>query len=236
MIVDVQKLSKTFQLHISQGVRVFPIKDLSFQIDEGRFLGIAGPSGAGKSTILKCIYRTYLPSAGQIWYDSRAFGRIDLAAATERQIVRLRQTEISYVSQFLKVIPRVSTLDIVMERLLSNGMPAGQAEEEAKQMLDRLRIPSNLWQAYPATFSGGEQQRVNLARAFVMRPRLLILDEPTASLDGEATAVVLEMMEELKRQGVTMIGIFHDREVLRTISDRVLDLTATEGQAGLVCV
>lgn len=229
-------MSKSFQLHISQGVRVLPIRDLSFQIEEGRFLGIAGPSGAGKSTILKCMYRTYLPSAGHIWYNSRAFGRLDLAAATERQIVRLRQTEISYVSQFLKVIPRVPTLDIVMERLLSGGMPAGQAEEQAKRMLDRLRIPSGLWQAYPATFSGGEQQRVNLARAFVTRPRLLIMDEPTASLDGEATAVVLEMMAELKRQGVTMIGIFHDREVLRNISDRVLDLTTTEGQEGAACI
>jgi alpha-D-ribose 1-methylphosphonate 5-triphosphate synthase subunit PhnL len=199
---------------------------LSFSIEEGELLGIVGPSGIGKSSILKCIFRTYLPSAGEIRFQSEMFGAVDLASASERLINRLRQREIGYVSQFLKVIPRVAVADIVAERWLEAGLPADEAGRQARDILARLHIPRPLWEAYPATFSGGEQQRVNLARAMVVRPRLLILDEPTASLDGAAKARVLELILEMKRQGTAMIGVFHDLEFMNQAADRVLDLAA----------
>ncbi len=207
-------------------MNVNPFQNLSFEVGKGKFMGIAGPSGIGKSSILKCIYRTYLPTSGEIRYESELYGSIDLAQANERQISHLRKNEISYVSQFLKVIPRVSALDIVAEKLLPSGMQLDDARIQAARMLERLRIPTKLIEAYPATFSGGEQQRVNLARAFIMRPRLLILDEPTASLDVKTKQSVLELLREMKAQGTTMIGVFHDWDVMEQISDNILDLQA----------
>lgn len=187
-------------------------------------MGLAGPSGIGKSSILKCIYRTYLPTSGRVRFRSSMYGEIDLASADERRVAHLRKYELSYVSQFLKVIPRVSALDIVAERLLPLGYSLQAARDDAAGMLARLRIPETLWSAYPATFSGGEQQRINLARAFIVRPRLLILDEPTASLDRETTESVLELLQEMKRQGTTMIGVFHDWEIMKRVADRIFDL------------
>ncbi|MDF2725373.1 MAG: phnL, partial [Paenibacillus sp.] len=169
-MINVIGLSKSFELSVSHPMSVSPFRDLSFAVPRGTFTGIAGPSGIGKSSILKCLYRTYLPTSGEIWYDSGLYGKIDLAAAAERQISHLRMLEISYVSQFLKVIPRLPALDVVAEKLLSKGSPLEEARARAGYLLERLNIPKSLWQAYPATFSGGEQQRVNLARAFIVRP------------------------------------------------------------------
>ncbi|QGQ94753.1 phosphonate C-P lyase system protein PhnL [Paenibacillus psychroresistens] len=225
-MLKVTGLSKLFQLSLSHDMKVNPFQNLSFEIAKGKFMGIAGPSGIGKSSILKCIYRTYLPTSGEIKYDSAFYGPIDLAQATEREISHLRKNEISYVSQFLKVIPRVSAVDIVAEKLLPTGINIEAARLQAEEMLERLRIPRKLIQAFPATFSGGEQQRVNLARAFIVRPRLLILDEPTASLDKETKQSVLELLSEMKAQGTTMIGVFHDWDVMERIADDILDLQA----------
>jgi alpha-D-ribose 1-methylphosphonate 5-triphosphate synthase subunit PhnL len=225
-MLKVTGLSKLFQLSLSHDMKVNPFQNLSFEIAKGEFMGIAGPSGIGKSSILKCIYRTYLPTSGEIKYDSAHYGAIDLARATEREISHLRKNEISYVSQFLKVIPRVSAIDIVAEKLLPTGISIEAARLQAEEMLDRLRIPRKLIKAFPATFSGGEQQRVNLARAFIVRPRLLILDEPTASLDQETKQSVLELLSEMKAQGTTMIGVFHDWDVMERIADDILDLQA----------
>jgi alpha-D-ribose 1-methylphosphonate 5-triphosphate synthase subunit PhnL len=225
-MLKVTGLSKLFQLSLSHDMKVNPFQNLSFEIAKGKFMGIAGPSGIGKSSILKCIYRTYLPTSGEIKYDSAYYGPIDLAKASEREISHLRKNEISYVSQFLKVIPRVSAVDIVAEKLLPSGLRIEAARLQAEEMLERLRIPRKLVQAYPATFSGGEQQRVNLARAFIVRPRLLILDEPTASLDKETKQSVLELLSEMKAQGTTMIGVFHDWDVMERIADDILDLQA----------
>ncbi len=225
-MLNVSGLSKLFQLSLSHDMQVNPFQNLSFRIAKGKFMGIAGPSGIGKSSILKCIYRTYLPTSGVITYDSAHYGAIDLAQATEREISYMRKNEISYVSQFLKVIPRVSAVDIVAEKLLPSGMGIDAARLKAEDMLERLRIPRKLIQAFPATFSGGEQQRVNLARAFIVRPRLLILDEPTASLDKETKLSVLELLSEMKAQGTTMIGVFHDWDVMERIADDILDLQA----------
>lgn len=228
-MLEVVNLTKSFELYVSQVGKVYPIQGLSFQIRRGRFLGIAGPSGIGKSTILKCVYRTYMPSSGQVWYDSLHEGRVDLAQADERQMIRLRERELGYVSQFLKVIPRVPAVDVVAERLLPLGWLQADARMEAERMLEQLRIPRKLWQAFPATFSGGEQQRVNLARAFIVRPRLMILDEPTASLDRDTTAAVVGMLQAMKREGTTMVGIFHDWEVMEQVADEILDISPTGG-------
>lgn len=207
-------------------MRVRPFESLSFSVPKGKFLGISGPSGIGKSTILKCIYRTYLPSSGSILYESERFGELDLAQANERQIIALRRSEIGYVSQFLKVIPRVSAEQIVAQRAMAAGMSAEEAIERARSILKRLGIPQQLWRAFPATFSGGEQQRVNLARAFVVRPRLLILDEPTASLDPDSKKIVISILHEMKRAGTTMIGVFHDHKLMEKVADDILDLKA----------
>jgi alpha-D-ribose 1-methylphosphonate 5-triphosphate synthase subunit PhnL len=224
LILKVIGLGKLFELSISNDMKVNPFENLSFEVEKGKFMGIAGPSGIGKSSILKCVYRTYLPTTGEVWYDSSLYGAINLAQATERQITHLRIHEISYVSQFLKVIPRISALDIVAERLLPIGYSLQQARALATRLLERLNIPEQLWQAYPATFSGGEQQRVNLARAFIVRPRLLILDEPTASLDNDTKHNVLAILKEMKQEGTTMIGVFHDWEVMGKVADHILDL------------
>ncbi|WP_248927618.1 phosphonate C-P lyase system protein PhnL [Paenibacillus hamazuiensis] len=229
-MLKVDQLSKTFELSMTGKMTIHPFQGLSFEAAKGEFLGIAGPSGIGKSSILKCIYRTYLPSSGSIRYDSGLYGPIDLAAAPERAIVHLRRTEISYVTQFLKVIPRVPAVDVVAERLLPLGLSMDEARKPAEEMLQRLGIPRELWKAFPATFSGGEQQRVNLARALIAKPKLLILDEPTASLDHETKKRVLNLLNEMKEEGTTMVGVFHDWDVMGKVADHIMDLRAVLGQ------
>ena len=222
-MLTVENLSKEFTLHILNGKRIEACRDVSFNVPRGSFLGLSGPSGAGKSTVLKCIYRTYLPSAGAVWYDSAVCGRVDLATLPDRDVIDIRTKEMGYVSQFLKVIPRVSALDVVMEPILArNGVSRAEARQRAGNLLEKLRIPTHLVDAYPATFSGGEQQRVNIAHAVSWRPRLLLLDEPTASLDRDSIGVVLDILRELRSEGTTMIGIFHDAELMETVADQVL--------------
>jgi alpha-D-ribose 1-methylphosphonate 5-triphosphate synthase subunit PhnL len=225
-MITVKHLTKKFELRLDHEMNVNPFEDLSFQVSKGQFMGIAGPSGIGKSTILKCIYRTYLPTSGEILYDSAKYGTIDLVTASEREMFHLRKEEISYVSQFLRVIPRVSAVDVVAERLLPAGVSLQDARAQAEKMLERLNIPRKLYQGFPATFSGGEQQRINLARAFIVRPRMMILDEPTASLDKLTKASVVEILQEMKAHGTTMMGVFHDWDVMEQVSDQILDLKA----------
>jgi len=221
-MLTVEKLTKNFTLHILNGKRIEACKDVSFTVPKGGFLGLAGPSGAGKSTVLKCLYRTYLPCSGSILYESASGATVDLANLNDRAILDIRTKEIGYVSQFLKVIPRVSALDLVMEPILErNGVSVEEARERASGLLKRLRIPSHLFDAYPATFSGGEQQRVNIARAVSWKPRLLLLDEPTASLDTGSVGIVMEILKELRQEGTTMIGIFHDTDLLESVTDAV---------------
>ena len=158
-------------------------------------------------------------------YDSLAHGRIDLAAAPERVILDIRRREMGYVSQFLRVIPRVSAVEVIMEPILArNDVSPEEARGRAEELLDRLRIPRRLFSAYPATFSGGEQQRVNIARAVAWKPRLLLVDEPTASLDADSITIVLELLRELQAEGTTMVGIFHDPEVMRRVATTVVHL------------
>ena len=221
-MINVEKLAKNFTLHILGDKGIEACRDVSFHVPPGGFLGLAGPSGAGKSTVLKCLYRTYLASSGAIHYQSTTFGSVDLATLTEREVIDIRHKEMGYVAQFLKVIPRVSALDVVMEPILSrNGVTKEVARARATELLERLRIPTRLFDAYPATFSGGEQQRINIARAVSWKPRLLLLDEPTASLDRDSVGIVLELLKELRQEGTTMIGIFHDSELLQRVTDAV---------------
>lgn len=221
-MLTVENLSKNFTLHILGGKEISACRDVSFSVPQGAFLGLSGPSGAGKSTVLKCIYRTYLPSGGELWYDSAGSGRVNLATLSDREVIDIRTREMGYVAQFLKVIPRVSALDVVMEPILArNGVTRDEARRRAAGLLERLRIPSHLFDAYPATFSGGEQQRINIAHAVSWRPRLLLLDEPTASLDRDSIDIVLDILQELRREGTTMIGIFHDTELMETVTDTV---------------
>jgi alpha-D-ribose 1-methylphosphonate 5-triphosphate synthase subunit PhnL len=224
-VLTVEELSKNFTLHILGEKKIAACRDVFFNVPKGGFLGLAGPSGAGKSTVLKCIYRTYLPSSGSVWYDSAEYGRIDLATLADRAVIDIRTREMGYVSQFLKVIPRVPALDVVMEPILArNGVSREEARIRAVGLLKRLRIPEHLFDAYPATFSGGEQQRINIAHAVSWKPRLLLLDEPTASLDSESVELVSELLRELRQQGTTMIGIFHDREFMESVTDSVFTI------------
>ena len=190
-----------------------------------QFLGIVGRSGAGKSTILKCIHRTYIPTDGEIIYNSKAFGEINLTTATEREILYLRNHEIGYVSQFLNVMPRTTAKEHVMNALTETGHSAHEAKEKAEKMLDYFRLPENLWDIYPNTFSGGERLRLNLAHTMVKRPRLMLLDEPTASLDDQSKLLVRDMILSLKNENTSMIGIFHDLKFMDGICDNVFNIS-----------
>lgn len=224
-MLKVDNLSKVFNIHILGDKVIEGCDGVSFIVERGELLVISGPSGAGKSTILRCIYRTYLPSGGDIWYDSVLYGQVNLATIADHMIIGLRHKEIGYVSQFLKVIPRVSAIDIVAEPLLlKNGASPEEAKTKAGELLERLNIPPKLFDAYPATFSGGEQQRVNIARAVIWKPQLLLLDEPTASLDKDSTAIVAELLKELRNKGTSMVGIFHDERLMESVTDRVYRL------------
>ena len=225
-ILTVRELSKRFTLHLHERKELRGCDGVSFSLKPGEFMGIAGPSGAGKSTIVKCIYRTYLPSGGNILYRTADGQEVDLATASEREIIKLRQREISYVSQFLKVIPRVPAVDILAGELTQRGWAVSTARERACELLRMMNIDRELWDTSPSTFSGGEQQRVNLAKALITQPRLLLLDEPTASLDSETKKIVMQALMQLKKQGTTIVGIFHDTEVMRRLVDRVFTMTA----------
>lgn len=220
-ILRVEELYKTFTVHHS-GQTILGVAGASFTLQQGEFLGITGKSGSGKSSLLKCIYRTYLPNRGQILYRSERFGEIDLTRAHEQIILTLRRREIGYVAQFLNVIPRITALEIVVGNMLEVGVPRERAEREARNLLHRFQLPEKLWDAYPCTFSGGEKLRLNLAKEMVKRPRLLLLDEPTASLDPASKQVVRELLLELKRTGTSLIGVFHDLDFMEQVVDRHL--------------
>lgn len=229
-ILNIQNLTKCFYLH-SLGKSIPSCREISFSLPKGQFIGIVGLSGAGKSTILKCINRTYLPGEGEIWYDSEAFGRVNLAEIGEREMLYLRKHEIGYVSQFLSVMPRTTAREHVAGALLEMGMEERAAHGQARDMLAYFRLPDNLWDVYPNTFSGGERLRLNLAHAMVKNPRLMLLDEPTASLDNKTKGLVKEMLRRLKNEGTSMIGIFHDLEFMEGLCDKVFNIS----QGAFVC-
>lgn len=222
-LIKIEGLSKSFTLH-KLNKHIDACHDISFTIEKGEFVGITGKSGSGKSTILKSIYRSYLPDRGTIHYDSEKFGYMNLFEATERQIIYLRKYEIGYVSQFLNVMPRTTAREIVENAILEMGHEKTYAEEEAIRMLSHFQLDEELWDSYPLNFSGGEKLRLNVASAMVKRPRLLLLDEPTASLDNASKLKVKELIWQLKNDGTTMLGIFHDIEFMEGLCDKEFNM------------
>ncbi len=219
----VENLAKDFFLHTLGGIEVSGFSGISFALERGKLLALVGPSGSGKSSVLKTIYRTYLPSDGRILFGSG--GRvIDLARCTESEMLGLRKSTIGFVTQFLKVLPRVSALDAVAAPLIDLGESEEAARDRARELLDFLGIKERLFALSPLTFSGGEQQRVNIARGVIAPRELLLLDEPTASLDPLAADKVIELLEGLKRRNTAMIAIFHDMAKVDRIADQVCAL------------
>ena len=223
-MIALDGVSKTFVMHLQGGKRLAVVEGVHLAVGAGECVVLGGPSGAGKSSILKMIYGNYRCDAGAIRVRDGA-EPVDVASAEPRRIVRLRRTTLGYVSQFLRVIPRVSALDVVASAARDQGVEAEEAERRARDLLDRLNVPERLWGLPPATFSGGEQQRVNIARGFVADHTVLLLDEPTASLDAKNRAAVVELIGEKKRRGVAMLAIFHDEDVREKVADRIVDVT-----------
>jgi alpha-D-ribose 1-methylphosphonate 5-triphosphate synthase subunit PhnL len=222
-ILEIKNLTKSFTMHILQGKKIEALLDVNFTVNEGEIIGLTGKSGSGKSSLMKCIYRTYLSENGQILYHSND-GIVDLVKANDYEILHLRKSEINYCAQFLSVIPRVSALQIVAQPLLKKGFEATIANERAMHILKALGLSESLWSGFPVTFSGGEQQRINVARAIIDPPRLLLIDEPTASLDPTTKNVVIEMLLGLKKLGTTIVCISHDEFTLDNLVNRRIHL------------
>jgi alpha-D-ribose 1-methylphosphonate 5-triphosphate synthase subunit PhnL len=231
-MIEVRGLGKMFTLHNQGGIRLPVLEAVDFDAAAGDCLVLAGPSGTGKSTLLRCLYGNYLATEGSIRVRA-GDDWVELVGAPEQRILALRRDVIGYVSQFLRVIPRVSALDVVAEPLRMAGIDAGEARGRPAAMLRRLNVPQRLWGLAPATFSGGEQQRVNIARGFIARHPILLLDEPTASLDPDNRAVVVALIREARAAGRCLLGIFHDEEVRDAVASRVLALRPAQAAVEL---
>lgn len=223
-LLRVENVSKDFTLHVQGGAAIPVFSGLNLSVGAGRSIAVTGVSGIGKSTFLKMLYATYKTAGGRILVRHKGTW-VDMVSAPPRQILDIRQTTIGYVSQFLRVIPRVPALDVVAEPLIMRGEPASAARGRAAQLLKRLNIPETLWTLSPLTFSGGEQQRVNIARGFAAEFPIMLLDEPTASLDQENRDVVIDLINEARERGAGILGIFHDRHARESICTDVFDLT-----------
>lgn len=219
-MIQVQDVSKSFTLH-NQNSAVIPVMEgADLTVNAGECVALVGASGAGKSTLMRMIYGNYLTQSGSI-----KIGEVDVVTATPREILQLRRDTLGYVSQFLRVVPRVSTVDVVAEPMLAVGTSQDDAEKRACDLLTKLRIPERLWGLSPLTFSGGEQQRVNIARGFAHTYPAMLLDEPTASLDAANRETVLSLIEEAKDRGAAIIGIFHDEAARDRVCDREVDVS-----------
>jgi alpha-D-ribose 1-methylphosphonate 5-triphosphate synthase subunit PhnL len=227
-ILAVTGVDKTFTMHLQGGQRLAVLHGLAFAVHAGECVALGGASGAGKSSILKMVYGNYAVDRGSIelrtWSGADININIDIAAADPRQVLAARRNAMGYVSQFLRCVPRIPALQVVAEPLAERGVPAAQARERAARLLTRLGIPERLWALPPATFSGGEQQRVNIARGFVTELPLLLLDEPTAALDASNRDVVVELIREKRARGTALLGIFHDAVVRAAVADRVVEV------------
>lgn len=227
-MITVDNVSKSFALH-NQGAATIPVMvGASLQVQAGECVALVGQSGSGKSTLMRMIYGNYLTASGRIMV-----GDLDVAAAAPRDILALRRYTLGYVSQFLRVVPRVPTVEVVAEPLLATGTGRSAAIARAEVLLDNLNIPERLWSLSPTTFSGGEQQRVNIARGFAYNYPALLLDEPTASLDGVNREVVMSMIEEAKARGASIVGIFHDEAARDRVCDREIDVTGFTPRAAI---
>ena len=222
-MLRLEEVGKTFTLHAQGGVRLPVINGVSLSVDAGAALALVGPSGVGKSSLMRMIYGNYSCDQGRIYV--RHHGEMaDVAAADPRTMLAIRRDTIGYISQFLRVIPRVPAIEVVAEPLRARGTPVDEAHQRAGELLSRLRIPKRLWSLSPVTFSGGEQQRVNIARGFAAPMPVLLLDEPTASLDAANRETVIELIDSARRDGAAIVGIFHDTQVRDRVSTRTCDL------------
>ena len=230
-MLQMLNLSKQFTLHLQNSTALTVLQDFNLTLSPGECVRLSGPSGMGKSTVLKLAFGNYRASSGQILVRGPEGHFIDMAQASARSVLHLRSHSMAYVSQFLRVIPRVAAIDIVAEPLLESGLDLvsrEQAREQAAHWLTRLRIPEALWQLPPATFSGGEQQRINLARSFIKPRPLLLLDEPTASLDPVNTQTVIDMIVQARQQGIAILGIFHGDSVAQEVVSRTVSMLPLE--------
>jgi alpha-D-ribose 1-methylphosphonate 5-triphosphate synthase subunit PhnL len=223
-MVRLEGVAKTFLMHLRGGATLPVVKGVALEVGAGECVVLDGPSGVGKSSILKMIYGNYRANAGSIRVQE-AGEYVDVASASPRRVLRLRRSTIGYISQFLRTIPRVGALDVVIASARENGIDERAARARAAELLGRLHIPERLWQLPPSTFSGGEQQRINVARGFAAAHPILLLDEPTASLDLPNRAVVVDLMRARKRAGAALIGIFHDDDVRQQVGDRTIDVS-----------
>lgn len=220
----VSEVFKSFTMHLRDGIELPVVRDVNFSVSGGECVVLGGPSGIGKSSILKMLYGNYAIDSGQILIRHQG-EVIDIGNASPRTILDIRHRTIGYVSQFLRTVPRVAAIDVVAEPLLARKVATEDAREQAAMLLSKLNLPRELWSLPPATFSGGEQQRVNIARGFITDHAILLLDEPTASLDATNRRVVVDMIREKKDKGTALLGIFHDEEVREAVADRILDVS-----------
>ncbi len=227
-MLQIDGLAKSFTLHTQGGVRIEALQRLDLEVAAGECVALVGSSGAGKSSLLRCLTGNYLPDSGAIRVR-HAGAWVDLVGASPQTVLALRRRTIGYVSQFLRVIPRVPTLELVSEPAIAAGAAPAEAEARARRLLAHLNLPERLWTLAPATFSGGEQQRVNIARAFAHPYPLLLLDEPTASLDARNRKAVIELIDDARRNGAAIVGIFHDADTRSAVATREISLV--EGKA-----
>jgi alpha-D-ribose 1-methylphosphonate 5-triphosphate synthase subunit PhnL len=224
-LLAAEGVSKSFVLHNQDGLALDVLRDISLAVAPGEAVVLTGPSGAGKSTLLRILFGNYRPTAGSV--RIRHEGRfVDIVSASPRAVLDVRRRTLGWVSQFLRAIPRVSTLDLVRDPLLRRGFDGEIATRRAQAILARVNLPERLWALPPQTFSGGEQQRVNIARSFVHPPPVLLLDEPTASLDAGNRDVVVELIDEARNNGAAIVGIFHDEAVRARVATRFVDIAA----------
>jgi alpha-D-ribose 1-methylphosphonate 5-triphosphate synthase subunit PhnL len=230
VMLRTRALAKSFTLHLRGGLLMPVLSGVDLDVHAGECVVLSGPSGAGKSTLMRSLYGNYRVETGTILVRHGG-GMVDIASAEPRTILAVRHETLGYVSQFLRVVPRVSALDVVAEVLLARGIDQGAAREKARALLLRLNIPARLHAIPPATFSGGEQQRVNLARGFIANHPILLLDEPTASLDAENRAVVIRMVQDAKANGTAIVAICHDADVRDAIADRLFAMSPYQDAA-----
>ena len=222
-LIEARALCKTFTLHERGGLALPVFSGIDFSVRAGECLALTGHSGSGKSSLLRCLYGNYGASGGEVRIRHRNQW-LNLTDAAPREVIEVRRQTMAYVSQFLRVIPRVSTLDIVAEPLRRLGVAAGEARDQAAQWLTRLNLHERLWNLPPATFSGGEQQRVNIAHGMIAALPVLLLDEPTASLDADNRRVVVEVISAVRQRGTAVVGIFHDDAVRDKLASRCLNI------------
>ncbi|MDX2158137.1 MAG: phosphonate C-P lyase system protein PhnL [Hyphomicrobiaceae bacterium] len=223
-MLEVNNVGKTFILHHQGGVHLRVLEGVDLVVEKGEAVVLSGPSGSGKSTLLRILFGNYRPTSGSVLVR-HAGELVDIVAAAPRTVLEVRRRSLGWVSQFLRVIPRVTTLDLVTDPMLARGIDRGVARRRACAMLECVGLPERLWSLAPQTFSGGEQQRVNIARSFVDPPPILLLDEPTASLDAVNRDIVVDLVGEARAKGATVVGIFHDEAVRERVASRIVDVT-----------